>query len=161
MAGKSLNKVQLIGNLGKDPELRYTQNGTAVATLTLATNEREKVGEQWQDRTEWHRIVLWGRQAEVAGEYLNKGSKCYIEGRLQTRKWTDNQNVERYTTEVVGHDLILLGGRGESSGGGGRLSAASGRYDGSPGFYRPKPGDKPPAGSADPYRIISSSEHSQ
>ena len=90
MAGKSLNRVQLIGNLGKDPEVKYTPQGTPVAKLTIATNERfkDKAGE-WQDRTEWHNVVLWQRLAEIAGEYLKKGGKVYIEGRLQTRSWDD------------------------------------------------------------------------
>jgi single-strand DNA-binding protein len=115
MAGKSVNKVILIGNLGKDPEVKYTPQGTPVAKLTLATNERykDKNGE-WQDRTEWHNVVLWQRLAEIAGEYLKKGGKVYIEGRLQTRSWDDKQtNQKRYMTEVVASDLVLLGGRGE------------------------------------------------
>jgi single-strand DNA-binding protein len=118
MAGKSVNKVILIGNLGKDPEVKYTPQGTAVAKLTVATNERYKDKEgQWQDRTEWHNVVLWQRLAEIAGEYLKKGSKVYIEGKLQTRSWEDKQtNQKRYMTEVVGNDLVLLGGRGEGAG---------------------------------------------
>jgi single-strand DNA-binding protein len=119
MAGKSLNRVTLIGNLGKDPEIKYTPSGTPVAKLALATNERfkDKAGE-WQDRTEWHNVVLWQRQAEIASEYLKKGSKVYIEGRLQTRSWDDKTtNQKKYMTEVVATDLILLGGRGESGGG--------------------------------------------
>ncbi len=130
MAGRSLNRVQLIGNLGKDPEIKYTPQGTPVAKLAIATNERykDKNGE-WQDRTEWHNVVLWQRQAEIAGEYLKKGSKVYIEGRLQTRSWDDKQtNQKRYMTEVVASDLILLGGRGEAGEGGGysRGAAAGG-----------------------------------
>jgi single-strand DNA-binding protein len=120
MAGKSLNRVQLIGNLGKDPEIKYTPQGTPVAKLTIATNERfkDKAGE-WQDRTEWHNIVLWQRLAEIAGEYLKKGGKVYIEGRLQTRSWDDKTSGQKkYMTEIVGSDLILLGGRGEGGGGG-------------------------------------------
>ncbi|OLE14600.1 MAG: single-stranded DNA-binding protein, partial [Acidobacteria bacterium 13_1_20CM_4_56_7] len=115
MAGKSVNKVTLLGNLGKDPEVKYTPQGTAVAKLALATNERYKDKEgQWQDRTEWHNVVLWQRLAEIAGEYLKKGSKVYIEGKLQTRSWEDKQtNQKRYMTEVVANDLVLLGGRGE------------------------------------------------
>lgn len=118
MAEKSLNKVQIIGRLGKDPELRYTSNGVAVATLSVATNSRYKDGEEWKDQTEWHRVVLWERTAEVAGEYLKKGSQVYIEGRLQTRSYDDKEGVKRYTTEIVGRDLILLGGKGEGKGGG-------------------------------------------
>ncbi len=120
MAGKSVNKVILIGNLGKDPEVKYTPSGTPVAKLALATNERykDKNGE-WQDRTEWHNVVLWQRLAEIAGEYLKKGGKVYIEGRLQTRSWDDKQtNQKKYMTEVVANDLVLLGGRGEGGGGG-------------------------------------------
>jgi len=118
MAGKSLNRVQLIGNLGKDPEVKYTPQGTPVAKLTIATNERfkDKAGE-WQDRTEWHNVVLWQRLAEIAGEYLKKGGKVYIEGRLQTRSWDDKTSGQKkYMTEVVASDLILLGGRGEGGG---------------------------------------------
>ena len=127
MAGKSLNKVQLIGNLGKDPEIKYTTSGTAVARLALATNERYKdKGGEWQDRTEWHNVVLWQRLAEIAGEYLKKGSKVYIEGRLQTRSWDDKQTGQKkYMTEVVASDLILLGGRGEGGGGGGDFAGSS------------------------------------
>jgi single-strand DNA-binding protein len=130
MAGRSLNRVQLIGNLGKDPEIKYTPSGTPVAKITIATNERfkDKSGE-WQDRTEWHNVVLWQRQAEIAGEYLKKGSKVYIEGRLQTRSWDDKQtNQKKYMTEIVANDLILLGGRGEGTGdfaGSSRGAAAS------------------------------------
>jgi len=120
MAGKSVNKVILIGNLGKDPEVKYTPSGTPVAKLALATNERYKDKDgQWQDRTEWHNVVLWQRLAEIAGEYLKKGGKVYIEGRLQTRSWDDKQtNQKKYMTEVVANDLVLLGGRGEGAGGG-------------------------------------------
>jgi single-strand DNA-binding protein len=115
MAGKSVNKVILIGNLGKDPEVKYTPQGTPVARLALATNERykDKSGE-WQERTEWHNVVLWQRLAEIAGEYLKKGGRVYVEGRLQTRSWDDKQtNQKRYMTEIVANDLVLLGGRGE------------------------------------------------
>jgi single-strand DNA-binding protein len=125
---KSVNKVILIGNLGKDPEVKYTPSGAAVAKLTLATNERFKdKGGEWQDRTEWHNVVLWQRLAEIAGEYLKKGSKVYIEGRLQTRSWEDkNTNQKKYMTEVVANDLVLLGGRGEGSGDEGVSSRARG-----------------------------------
>ena len=124
---KSVNKVILIGNLGKDPEVKFTPSGTPVAKLTLATNERfkDKSGE-WQDRTEWHNVVAWQRLAEIAGEYLKKGSKVYIEGRLQTRSWEDKQtNQKKYMTEVVAGDLVLLGGRGEGGGGGDFASKAA------------------------------------
>jgi len=111
----SVNKVILIGNLGKDPELRYTPQGKAVVNLSLATTERwtNKSGEK-QERTEWHRVVLWGRQAEVANQYLKKGSPCYIEGRITTRSWEDKDKVKRYTTEIEGLALQLLGSRGGS-----------------------------------------------
>ena len=125
---KSVNKVILIGNLGKDPEVKYTPQGTAVARLTVATNERfkDKSGE-WQDRTEWHNVVLWQRLAEIAGEYLKKGGKVYIEGRLQTRSWDDKQtNQKKYMTEVVANDLVLLSGRGEGGGGEGFSSGSRG-----------------------------------
>ncbi|MDY0301030.1 MAG: single-stranded DNA-binding protein [Trichlorobacter sp.] len=115
----SLNKVMLIGNLGKDPELRYTTSGMAVATFNLATTERFKSKQtgDFEEKTEWHRVTLWGRQAEVAGEYLAKGRTVFIEGRLQTRKWTDRDGNDRYTTEIVGERMQMLGGRGGDSGG--------------------------------------------
>jgi single-strand DNA-binding protein len=111
----SLNKVMLIGNLGKDPEVRYTPSGQAVASFNLATSEKfkNKNGE-WEERTEWHRITLWARLAEIAGEYLSKGKTVYIEGRLQTRKWQDNSGNERYTTEIVGEKMQMLSPKGES-----------------------------------------------
>ena len=112
---KSVNKVILIGNLGKDPEIKYTPSGTPVAKFTLATNERykDKAGE-WQDRTEWHNVVAWQRLAEIVGEYLKKGSKAYVEGRLQTSSWEDKQSGEKkYRTEIIAQDLVLLSGRGE------------------------------------------------
>ncbi|MCC6917412.1 single-stranded DNA-binding protein [Nitrosomonas sp.] len=118
----SLNKVMLIGNLGRDPEIRYMPSGDAMANLNIATTDtwKDKGGEK-QERTEWHRVVMFGKQAEIAGEYLKKGSQIYIEGRLQTRKWTDKSNVERYTTEIVADRMQMLGGR---SGGG-----SSGNYE--------------------------------
>lgn len=127
---KSVNKVILIGNLGKDPEVKYTPQGTAVAKITLATNESFKdKGGQWQERTEWHNVVLWQRLAEIAGEYLKKGSKVYIEGRLQTRSWDDKQtNQKKYMTEVVAGTMVLLGGRGEGGGGEGFGSRASANH---------------------------------
>ena len=124
---KSVNKVILIGNLGKDPEVKYTPQGTPVAKITLATNERFKGKDgQWQDRTEWHNVVLWQRLAEIAGEYLKKGGKVYIEGRLQTRSWDDKQTGQKkYMTEVVANDLVLLGGKGEGGGDYGSRGATS------------------------------------
>jgi single-strand DNA-binding protein len=115
---KSVNKVILVGNLGKDPEVKYTPSGTAVAKFSLATNERykDKSGE-WQDRTEWHNVVAWQRLAEIVGEYVKKGSKLYIEGRLQTSSWDDKESGQkRYKTEVIASDLVLLSGRGEEEG---------------------------------------------
>jgi single-strand DNA-binding protein len=128
---KSVNKVILVGNLGKDPEVKYTPSGVPVAKFSLATNERYKdKGGEWQDRTEWHNIVAWQRLAEIIGEYVKKGSKIYIEGRLQTSSWEDKQSGEKkYRTEIVASDLVLLGGRGEGSGGGdfeGRSSSRGG-----------------------------------
>ena len=115
---KSVNKVILIGNLGKDPEVKYTPSGTAVAKFSLATNERYKdKGGEWQDRTEWHNVVAWQRLAEIVGEYVKKGSKLYIEGRLQTSSWDDKESGQkRYKTEVIANDLVLLSGRGEDEG---------------------------------------------
>lgn len=105
----SLNKVLLIGNLGKDPEVRYTASGTAVASFSLATSEKFKnKDEEWEERTEWHNVTLWGRLAEIAGEYLGKGKTVYIEGRLQTRKWQDKEGKDRYTTEIVGEKMQML-----------------------------------------------------
>jgi single-strand DNA-binding protein len=132
MAGKSVNKVILIGNLGKDPEVKYSQGGVPVARFSLATNERFKDKEgQWQDRTEWHNIVAFQRTAEIAGEYLKKGGKCYIEGRLQTRSWDDKDSGQKkYMTEIIANDLVLLSGRsegaGDDSGGRSRGAAAGG-----------------------------------
>jgi single-strand DNA-binding protein len=116
MAGRGVNKVILIGNLGGDPELRTTPGGTSVATFTLATNEtwNDKDGSR-QERTEWHRVVAWGRLAEICGQYLSKGRQVYIEGRLQTRTWDDKQGNQRKTTEIIAREMQMLGGRGESS----------------------------------------------
>jgi len=132
MAGKSVNKVILIGNLGKDPELKYTPSGTPVAKFSLATNERFKDKDgQWQDRTEWHNITAWARTAEIAGEYLKKGGKVYIEGSLRTHSWDDKTTGQKkYMTEIIVNDLVLLGGRGEGvaddSGNRSRSSATGG-----------------------------------
>jgi single-strand DNA-binding protein len=107
-----LNKVMLIGNLGRDPEVRYMPSGDAITTLNIATTDtwKDKSGEK-QERTEWHRVVMFSKLAEIAGEYLKKGSQVYIEGRLQTRKWTDKSNIERYTTEIVADRMQMLGSR--------------------------------------------------
>ena len=128
----SVNKVILIGNLGRDPETRYTTGGDAVTNLRIATTEswKDKSGEK-QEKTEWHTVVLFGRQAEVAGEYLKKGRPVYIEGRLQTRKYTDKEGVEKYSTEVVADRMQLLGGREGGGGGGGDTDFSPGPAAGS------------------------------
>jgi len=141
----SVNKVILIGNLGRDPETRYTTGGDAVTNLRIATTEtwKDKSGEK-QEKTEWHTVVLFGRQAEIAGEYLKKGRPVYIEGRLQTRKYTDKEGVEKYSTEVVGDRMQLLGGRegggGGGGGGGGDVEFSSGSGSGSGTASRPSGG---------------------
>ena len=110
----SVNRVTLIGCLGKDPETRYTQAGTAVTSFSLATSERFKAKNgEWEERTEWHNVTAWGKLAEICGEYLTKGKLVYIEGRLQTRKWEDRDGKDRYTTEVVADKMVMLGGKGE------------------------------------------------
>ena len=128
---RGVNKVILIGNLGGDPEVRYTPNGAAVVNVNLATNESwtDRNTNERQERTEWHRLVLWSKLAEIAGQYLRKGSKVYVEGRLQTRSWDDQSGQKRYTTEVVVNDMQMLDGRGEAGGPGG-----------------PPPGGPPPPG---------------
>ena len=124
MATRGVNKVILVGNVGGDPETRYLPNGNAVTNITLATSDswKDKQTGQMQERTEWHRVVFFGKVAEIAGEYLRKGSQVYVEGRLQTRKWQDQQGQDRYTTEIVvdmGGTMQLLGSRGGSGGSGG------------------------------------------
>lgn len=110
----SVNKVILVGNLGKDPEIKYMSNGEAVANIALATTEvwKDKNGEK-QEKTEWHRIVFYRKLAEIVGEYCKKGKSIYVEGRLETRKWTDKQGIERYTTEIIATDMKMLGGKPE------------------------------------------------
>ncbi|MEQ8662758.1 MAG: single-stranded DNA-binding protein, partial [Gammaproteobacteria bacterium] len=127
---RGLNKVMLIGNLGADPEMRYTASGSAVANVRLATAEswRDRESGEQQERTEWHRVVFFGRTAEVVGEYLRKGSQVYVEGRLQTRKWQDRDGNERYTTEIVANEMHMLGSRGGGGGGGGAGPAGGGSY---------------------------------
>jgi single-strand DNA-binding protein len=144
----SVNKVILIGNLGRDPETRYTTGGDAVTNLNIATSEtwKDKAGEK-QEKTEWHRVVLFGRQAEIAGEYLKKGRSVYIEGRLQTKKYTDKDGVEKYSTEIVGDRMQLLGSKDGGSGGGGgdtEFSGGGGRREGGGGST----GAAKPAGAA-------------
>lgn len=115
---RGVNKVILIGNLGNDPEVRYTPGGSAVANANLATSEtwRDKQSGELQDRTEWHRVVFFNRLAEIVGEYLRKGSKIYVEGTLRTRKWTDKNNVERYTTEIIANEMHILDSRNTAAG---------------------------------------------
>lgn len=149
---KSVNKVILVGNIGKDPEVKYTPQGTAVARFSVATSDRykDKQGE-WQDRTEWHSVTAWQRLAEIVGEYVKKGNKIYVEGRLRTDSWEDQKTGEKkYRTEIVANDIVLLGGRGESGGGeeGGsgfrRGASSGGNFD-----QRPSGGndfDSAPAG---------------
>ena len=115
----SINKVILVGNLGRDPEVRYTPDNNAITNISIATTDRYKdrnSGEQ-KEITEWHRVVFFNRLAEIAGEYLKKGSQVYIEGRLRTRKWTDQSGVEKYTTEIIADQMQMLGGRNTSGGG--------------------------------------------
>ncbi len=118
MASRGVNKVILIGNLGTDPEIRYMPSGSAVANLRIATTEswKDQQSGQMQERTEWHRVALFGRLAEIAGEYLRKGSQVYIEGSLRTRKWQGQDGQDRYTTEIVGREMRMLGGRGGDGG---------------------------------------------
>lgn len=110
---RGINKVILVGNLGKDPEVRYQPSGGAVASATVATSEtwKDKTTGEPHEKTEWHRVVFFNRLAEIVGEYLQKGSKIYVEGKLQTRKWTDNNGVERYTTEIVANEMQMLDSR--------------------------------------------------
>ena len=132
-----VNKAILIGNLGADPEIRYTQNGTQVATFRIATTERWKGQDgQVQENTEWHRIVAWSKLAEICGEYLNKGSKVYIEGRIQTRKWQDQNGNEKYTTEIIAREMKMLSPRGST--GMGNQNGAGSYQD--PEFPEPPPG---------------------
>ena len=117
MASKGINKVTLIGNLGQDPETRYAQNGNAICNLSVATSESWKDQQgQPQEKTEWHRIVLYRKLAEIAGQYLTKGSKVYVEGKLQTRKWQDQAGNDRYTTEIVANDMQFLDSKASSQG---------------------------------------------
>ncbi|HLT29760.1 MAG TPA: single-stranded DNA-binding protein [Myxococcaceae bacterium] len=148
MAG--VNKVILVGNLGADPEVRFTPGGQAVANFRIATSESwtDKQGQK-QERTEWHRIVVWGKLGELCGEYLAKGRQCYVEGRLQTREWTDKEGKKNYTTEVVATNVVFLGGRdggGGRSGGGGSGGGGWGRDEGG---MPPNLGDPGMGGSDD------------
>src|SRR5687768_2344684 len=137
----SVNKVILVGNLGRDAELRYTPGGAAVATINLATTEvwNDKAGQK-QEKTEWHRVVLWGKTAESLNEYLTKGKQIYVEGRLQTRQWDDKDGNKRYTTEIRGDRVVLLGGGGGGRGasGGGAMSRGGDDMGGHAGLPGPE-----------------------
>jgi single-strand DNA-binding protein len=132
---RGVNKAIIVGNLGKDPEVRYMPSGSAVCNFSVATTESWKdkqTGEQ-QERTEWHRISMFGRLAEIAAEYLRKGSQVYLEGKIQTRKWQDKEGKDRYSTEIVADQMQMLGGRRDSGGGSGSTT--------SPGASEPPPAD--------------------
>lgn len=140
---RGINKVILVGNLGNDPDVRYTASGSAVANISLATTDSWKdknTGEQ-QDRTEWHRVVFFNRLGEIAAEYLRKGSQVYVEGRLQTRKWQDKEGNDRYTTEIVANEMQMLGGR--ASGG-----APGGDYNDAPPASQASGSSRAPAAAA-------------
>ena len=145
----SINKVILIGNLGKDPEVRYMPSGSAICNITVATSRQWKNKESGEkmEETEWHRVSLFDRLAEVAGEYLKKGRSVYVEGRLKTRKWTDKDGVERYTTEVIADVMQLLGTREGGGGGGGGGDEEGG---GGGGYERSAPQQQRPAPAARP-----------
>ena len=132
----SVNKVILIGNLGKDPEVRYAPSGSAICNITLATSRqwKDKTSGEKQEETEWHRVTFFDRLAEVAGEYLKKGKSVYIEGRLKTRKWTDKEGVERYSTDILADEMKMLGSRegGDDAGGGQRSAPAARPAGGKP-----------------------------
>ena len=140
MAG-GINKVILIGNLGADPEIRFTQGGQAVTNFRIATTDSwtDKNSGQKQERTEWHRIVVWGKLAELCGQYVKKGRQCYVEGRLQTREWMDKENRKQYTTEVVAQTVQFLGGKPEGAGAGPR-PMANGNGHPADDFGAPPPG---------------------
>ncbi|NLZ16194.1 MAG: single-stranded DNA-binding protein [Desulfobulbaceae bacterium] len=139
-----INKVILIGNLGADPEIRYTQSGSQVATFNVATTEKWKGQDgNIQEQTEWHRIVAWSKLAEICGQYLHKGSRVYIEGRLQTRKWQDQSGVDRYTTEIIAREMKMLSPR--SSSGDGEYGGSGSGYGGGSSYNEPSPiGDDVP-----------------
>jgi len=142
MASRGVNKVILIGNLGADPEVRYMPNGGAVANLRIATSEswKDQQTGQTQERTEWHSVVMYRRLAEIAGEYLKKGSKVYIEGSLRTRKWQDkNTGQDRYTTEIIGNEMQMLDRAGGGMGGGGGMGAGEPDWDAPPAGGGAKP----------------------
>ena len=149
----SVNKVIVLGNLGRDPEVKYTANGAAICNVTIATSRqwKDKQSGDRQEETEWHRVVFYDRLAEIAGEYLKKGRPVYVEGRLKTRKWTDKEGVERYTTEIVATEMQLLGGRDGAGapGGGEDMPAAAPRSAPAPRAPASKPASKPASGFDD------------
>ena len=139
---RGINKVIIVGNLGQDPETRYMPSGSAVTNFTVATNESWKdkqTGEQ-RDRTEWHRVAMFNRLAEIAAEYLRKGSQVYIEGKLRTRKWQGQDGNDRYTTEIIADEMQMLGGRGGAGGGGGDFGGAPNRGKSGGSSAPPQPG---------------------
>ena len=147
MAG--VNKAILVGTLGGDPEIRYTQNGLAVVNFSLATSESWTKDGEKHDKTEWHKVVAFGKLAEICGEYLVKGKQVYIEGRIQTRKWEDKEGTTRYTTEIVANQMTMLGSKGDrgdvpSGGGGGKSSGGSGGGSGSGGGGGGSRAEEPP-----------------
>src|SRR3954468_24706471 len=148
----SINKVILIGNLGRDPEARYMPSGDAVANITIATTEtwKDKGGEK-QEQTEWHRGAMFGKHAEIAGEYLKKGSQVYVEGRLQTRKWQDKEGVDKYTTEIVADRMQMLGSRQGMGGGGADREAPAEREGAAPKGAAAKPAAKAGGGKFDDF----------
>ncbi|MDO8420171.1 MAG: single-stranded DNA-binding protein [Rubrivivax sp.] len=144
----SVNKVILIGNLGKDPEVRYAPSGAAICNVTIATSRqwKDKTSGERQEETEWHRVVFYDRLAEIAGEYLKKGKSVYIEGRLKTRKWTDKEGVDKYTTEIIAQEMTMLGAReGGAGGGGDDMGAAPAARSAAPARSAPAPAPKPAA----------------
>jgi single-strand DNA-binding protein len=160
MATRGINKVILIGNLGNDPEIRYSQSGAAITTISVATSDtwKDKQTGQPQERTEWHRVVFFNRLAEIAGEYLRKGSKVYLEGSLRTRKWQDKEGQDRYTTEIVGNEMQMLDSRGAGQGGGQseygepqrapQVGGGQPGYGGAPQGGAPRPAAQPAGGPA-------------
>jgi len=136
----SVNKVILLGRLGSDPELRYTGSGQAVANFRLATSDRIKKNDNWEERTEWHKIVVWGKLAENCNQYISKGREVYVEGRLQTRQWDDKQGNTRYTTEVVAKEVVFLSGGRQQGGSGANQAPADSGGQASP-SEPPVPGD--------------------
>jgi single-strand DNA-binding protein len=141
---RGINKVILVGNIGKDPETRYMPNGKAVTNFSIATSESwtDRTSGDKQERTEWHNVVLFEKLAEIAAEYLRKGSQVYVEGSLRTRKWQDKEGKDRYTTEIVGRDMQMLGGRGGAGGG----SSEQGGSSGGTSRQAPERSAPPPAG---------------